>query len=70
MKKKQLKKLNLKKTVVSELSDNDQSELMGGLSSNRNCTGFLCCDPYFTEYNNDICQCPGRDPYSCPVGGY
>ncbi|RXQ97401.1 hypothetical protein EO244_00495 [Ancylomarina salipaludis] len=70
MKRKQLKKLSLKKTVVSELSNNDQSEIMGGGSSNRNCTGFLCCDQTASFTNCDACLCTAHDPYSCPTGSY
>lgn len=43
--KKSLKKLSLKKSVVSKLSTEEQSMVKGGWTSNRNCTGFLCCSP-------------------------
>jgi len=41
---KQLKKLTLKKTVISRLSAEEQASVQGGFTSSGNCTGFLCCD--------------------------
>ena len=41
-----MKKLNLKKKVVSVLTDRQmQSVEGGGTTSYTNCTGFLCCSP-------------------------
>ncbi|MCZ4693791.1 hypothetical protein DWB61_09735 [Ancylomarina euxinus] len=44
-----MKKLSLKKTIISNLTDSEQEEIQGGLSSRRNCTGFLCCNPEPTQ---------------------
>ena len=39
-----MSKLNLKKKVVSVLTDEQQSSIKGGgTTSYSNCTGFLCC---------------------------
>ncbi len=42
------KKLSLKKTTITELSDKEQSKILGGnafTTSFRSCTGGLCCSP-------------------------
>ncbi|MUP15130.1 hypothetical protein GNY21_08450 [Ancylomarina sp. M3P] len=53
-----MKKLSLKKTIISNLTDSEQEEIQGGLSSRRNCTGFLCCDQCFT---GDSCCTSGKN---------
>lgn len=49
MKKKTIKKLNLNKTVISQLSGEEQMNVRGGqnevTTSFGQCTGFLCCEP-------------------------
>ncbi|MCZ4693789.1 hypothetical protein DWB61_09745 [Ancylomarina euxinus] len=57
-----MKKLSLKKTVISNLTDSEQEEIQGGISSRRNCTGFMCCDPSFS----DTC-CTSKYINSCDI---
>ncbi|BDD04577.1 hypothetical protein [Aureibacter tunicatorum] len=53
---KKLKKLALKKNVLSELTNEEQGGLRGGGTSRRNCTGFLCCDPSGGEGSYRACH--------------
>ncbi|WP_375563078.1 class I lanthipeptide [Bernardetia sp. OM2101] len=45
-----MSKLNLKKKVVSVLTEEQQSSINGGgTTSYSGCTGFLCCSPHGCE---------------------
>lgn len=55
MEKKSLKKLSLKKTVISKLSADEQAMVKGGFTTSGNCTGFLCCDGGPGASNDTAC---------------
>lgn len=65
MKKKQLKKLTLNKSVISKLTDSEQDGVKGGAAevttSFGGCTGFLCC-------NQPMPDCTSNELYSCNYG--
>ena len=65
-----MKKLNLKKKVVSVLTDKQMQTVEGGgTTSYSNCTGFLCCAPHpcvpLSELNNTCgVECTTAPPAS------
>ncbi|RZK43393.1 MAG: hypothetical protein EOO90_03800 [Pedobacter sp.] len=76
------KKFTLKKSVISRLTREEQGKIIGGedalWSSNKNCTGFLCCDtlPRATEDTGPDPRCdwdvsdpraPGCASYTCAI---
>lgn len=57
-----IKKLELKKKVITSLSNADQQKVIGGYTtSNSDCTHFLCC-------NNDCAPPPPKTTFvqGCP----
>ena len=60
-----MKKLNLKKKVVSVLSDEETKNIKGGgTTSYSNCTGFLCCSPKGCAPASEI-TCPSTYQPGC-----
>lgn len=58
-------KLLLNKEVVANINNDDMENIKGGddqlmISSRNNCTGFLCCDPGYSDY-----CCTSNDTDSC-----
>lgn len=59
-----MKKLNLKKKVISVLTDEEKRNVQGGdgTTSYSNCSGFLCCDYKHCEVASMGPECKDMEP--------